>query len=93
MYITPRQESVCLLTSPPPWEATREQPVAAVSSKGGGGGGVLSGPDLAPLPRGAAVWLCRRVAVTPEGCVPVKPLLSSLLPKQKVLSVQESGKV
>ena len=48
------------------------------------GGGVLSG---------AAVWLCRRVAVTPEGCVPVKPLLSSLLPKQKVLSVQESGKV
>lgn len=97
MYITPRQESECLLTSPPPWEATRERPVAAVGSKGGGGRaggrGVLSGPDLAPLPRGAAVWLCRRVAVTPEGCVPVKPLLSSLLPKQKVLCVQESGKV
>lgn len=50
--------------------------------------GRFSGPG--PSPMGLS---SRRVVVAPGDRVPVKALLSFPLPGQKVVSVQESGKV
>lgn len=77
VHISPRRGKVSFCSSPP-----HPQEVTSGSDAG------AFWPRPSPMGLGS-----RRVVVTPGDPVPVKPSLSFPWPKQKRLSVQESGKV